>query len=70
MLTRNRLFGDDMALEHIATLLKQITDELKKHNERMDEKYGRIDVLQPSDARTTRDGSCCGKCENEKGECK
>jgi len=67
---RNRLYGDDMALEHIADILRKLTDELKLDNDNWEKKYGRIDVLPPSDAGTTRDGSCCGKCENNTGESK
>ena len=37
--------------------LKLITKDLKEHNDRMDEKYGRIDVLPTSDAGITRTGN-------------
>ena len=37
--------------------LKLITKDLKEHNDRMDEKYGRIDVLPTSDAGTARTGN-------------
>jgi hypothetical protein len=46
--------------------LRLITQDLKEHNDRMDEKYGRSDVLPTSDARTGNERICCGKC---KGEC-
>ena len=46
--------------------LRLITQDLKEHNDRMDEKYGRSDVLSTSDARTGNARICCGKC---KGEC-
>lgn len=55
MFTRNRLFGDDMALEHISEILKKLTEELKLDNDEWERKYGRIDVLPTSDAGTTRD---------------
>ena len=45
---------------HISEILKElelITQDLKQHNDRMDEKYGRIDVLPTSDAGTTRTGN-------------
>ena len=56
-------------LTHISKILKElelITEELKQHNDRMDEKYGRLDVLPTSDSTTGNARICCGKC---KGEC-
>jgi hypothetical protein len=56
-------------LTHISKILKElelITKELKQHNDRMDEKYGRLDVLPTSDSTTGNARICCGKC---KGEC-
>jgi hypothetical protein len=56
-------------LKHISEILKElelITQELKQHNDRMDEKYGRLDVLPTSDSTTGNARICCGKC---KGEC-
>ena len=47
-------------LRHISTILTElelITEELKLHNDKMDAKYGRIDVLPTSDAGTTRTGN-------------
>ena len=45
--------------------LKLITQDLKEHNDRMDEKYGRSDVLPASDAGIGNDASCPYKCEGE-----
>jgi len=56
-------------LTHISKILKElelITKELKQHNDRMDKKYGRLDVLPTSDSTTGNARICCGKC---KGEC-
>jgi hypothetical protein len=56
-------------LTHISKILKElelITEELKQHNDRMDKKYGRLDVLPTSDSTTGNARICCGKC---KGEC-
>jgi hypothetical protein len=56
-------------LKPVSEILKElqlITQDLKEHNDRMDEKYGRSDVLPTSDARTGTERICCGKC---KGEC-
>jgi len=53
----NRIFGDNMALEHISEILKKLTEELKLDNDNLERKYGRIDVLPTSDAGTTRDGN-------------
>jgi len=56
-------------LRPVSEILKElqlITQDLKEHNDRMDEKYGRSDVLPTSDARTGNERICCGKC---KGEC-
>ena len=56
-------------LKPISEILKElqlINQDLKEHNDRMDEKYGRSDVLPASDARTGNERICCGKC---KGEC-
>jgi len=54
---RNRIFGDNMALEHISEILKKLTEELKLDNDEWERKYGRIDVLPTSDAGTTRTGN-------------
>ena len=56
-------------LTHTFKILKElelITEELKQHNDRMDEKYGRHNVLPTSNARVRDERICCGKC---KGEC-
>ena len=55
MFIRIRLYGDNMALEHISEILKKLTEELKLDNDEWERKYGRIDVLPTSDAGTTRD---------------
>lgn len=54
MFIRNRLCGDNMALEHISEILKKLTEELKLDNDEWERKYGRVDVLPTSDAGTTR----------------
>jgi hypothetical protein len=56
-------------LRPVSEILKElqlITQDLKEHNDRMDEKYGRSDVLPTSDSTTGNARICCGKC---KGEC-
>jgi len=45
--------------------LRLITQDLKEHNDRMDEKYGSTDVLPTSDARIGNAGSCPYKSEGE-----
>ena len=55
----------DSELTHISVFLKQIADDLKQHNDRMDEKYGRIDVLPTSDAGTGNATSCPYKIEGD-----
>lgn len=55
MSIRIRLYGDDMALEHISEILKKLTEELKLDNDEWERKYGRINVLPTSNAGTTRD---------------
>jgi len=52
-------------LSEIIKELKLINQDLKEHNDRMDEKYGSIDVLPTSDARTRNVRSCPYKCEGE-----
>jgi hypothetical protein len=52
-------------LSEIIKELKLINQDLKEHNDRMDEKYGRSDVLPTSDARTRDARSCPYKCEGE-----
>ena len=55
-------------LKPISEILKQlqlINQDLKEHNDRMDIKYGSIDVLPTSNARTGNAGSCPYKCEGE-----
>ena len=44
-------------LSEILKEIQLINQELKAHNDRMDAKYGRIDVLPTSDAGTTRTGN-------------
>ena len=44
-------------LSEILKEIQLINQELKAHNDRMDVKYGRIDVLPTSDAGTTRTGN-------------
>lgn len=56
-------------LKPISEILKElqlINQDLKDHNDRMDIKYGRSDVLPTSDSTTGDARICCGKC---KGEC-
>jgi hypothetical protein len=56
-------------LKPISEILKElqlINQDLKEHNDRMDIKYGRFDVLPTSDSTTGDARICCGKC---KGEC-
>ena len=55
-------------LRPVSEILKQlqlINQDLKDHNDRMDEKYGRSDVLPASDARIGNDASCPYKCEGD-----
>jgi hypothetical protein len=55
-------------LKPVSEILKQlqlINQDLKEHNDRMDEKYGRSDVLPTSDARIGNATSCPYKCEGD-----
>jgi hypothetical protein len=55
-------------LRPISEILKElqlITQDLKEHNDRMDEKYGRSDVLPTSDARIGNATNCPYKCEGD-----
>jgi hypothetical protein len=52
-------------LSEIIKELQLINQDLKEHNDRMDEKYGRSDVLPASDARTGNATSCPYKCEGD-----
>ena len=69
MLTRNRIFGDDMALEHIAIILRKLTDELKADNDKWEKANGQSNVLCSSNDGTTTargsDNACCGGCEKQ-----
>lgn len=54
-------------LEHISTILRQLTDELKLDNDNWEKKEnGSTNVLRSSDDGATSERICCGKC---KGEC-
>ena len=69
MLNRNRVFGVDMALKHIAEILRKLNDELKLDNDRWEKANGQSNVLSTSDAGTrtvgTSDNGCCGGCEKQ-----
>ena len=69
MLTRNRIFGVDMALKHIAEILRKLNDELKLDNDKWEKANGQSNVLSTSDAGTgtvgTGDNACCGGCEKQ-----
>jgi len=52
-------------LSEIIKELKLINQDLKEHNDRMDIKYGRSDVLPTSDARIGNDASCPYKSEGD-----
>ena len=52
-------------LSEILKELQLINQDLKDHNDRMDEKYGRSDVLPTSDARIGNATSCPYKCEGD-----
>jgi len=55
-------------LKPISEILKElqlINQDLKDHNDRMDIKYGRSDVLPASNARIGNDTICPYKCEGE-----
>ena len=51
-------------LSEILKELQLINQDLKEHNDRMDEKYGRS-ILPTSDARTGNATSCPYKCEGD-----
>ena len=54
-------------LEHIASILKRLNEELKLDNDKWEQtQNGRSDVLPASNATTGTARICCGKC---KGEC-
>ena len=69
MLTRNRIFGVDMALKHIAEILRKLNNELKLDNDKWEKANGQSNVLSTSDARIrtvgTGDNACCGGCEKQ-----
>ena len=69
MLNRNRVFGVDMALKHIAEILRKLNDELKLDNDRWEKANGQSNVLPTSDAGTrtvgTNNNTCCGGCEKQ-----
>jgi len=52
-------------LSEILKELQLINQDLKEHNDRMDEKYGRSDVLPTGDARIRNATSCPYKCEGD-----
>ena len=52
-------------LSEILKELQLINQDLKDHNDRMDEKYGRSDVLPTSDARIGNATSCPYKIEGD-----
>ena len=56
MFIRIRLYGDNMALEHISEILKKLTEELKLDNDEWEKKHGRP-ILPTSDAGITRTGN-------------
>lgn len=72
MLTRNRIFGVDMALKHIAEILKKLNDELKLDNNKWEKANGQSNVLPTSDAGTrtirTSDNGCCGGCKKQSNQ--
>ena len=69
MLNRNRVFGVDMALKHIAEILRKLNDELKLDNDRWEKANGQSNVLSTSDAGTrtvgTNNNTCCGGCKKQ-----
>jgi len=54
MYFRNRLCGDNMALEHISEILKKLTEELKLDNDNWERKENGRSILPTSDAGITR----------------
>jgi len=69
MLNRNRVFGVDMALKHIADILKRLNNELQLDNDRWEKANGQSNVLSTSDAGTraigTNNNTCCGGCKKQ-----
>jgi hypothetical protein len=57
MYFRNRLYGDNMALEHISEILKKLTEELKLDNDEWERKQNGRPILPTSDAGITRTGN-------------